>query len=248
MRAAQASLTVASATFRDLLRRPGLVLAAIAVAALLALLPDICRRALDDSSALSLQVGITSITLFLTLAAGFAGLRAGAADGDLGATPEWLTAPLSPFAYVAGRFAGIAAVCATLLFILALVLVPAQLRDPPQVLPSAFALAGALMTAAQFAALGAMLAALVTPQLAAVFLVAAIVASRTVVPQLDSAGGPAALLAAALPDPVRVDLSREVAFHRPVDAASAAFALLAAALQTAALLVVAAFCIRRRET
>src|SRR5262245_57560560 len=122
MPATDASLAVASATFRDLARRPGVLLAALAVAVLLALLPDICTRAVDDSSALALQVGVTTITAFLTLAAGFAGLRAGAAEGDLAAAPEWLTAPVGPFAYVAGRFAGIAAVCATLLVVLALVL------------------------------------------------------------------------------------------------------------------------------
>src|SRR5262245_21767290 len=94
MPAAAASLAIASATFRDLVRRPGLLLAALAMAALLALLPDICMRAVDDSSALALQVGLSSITAFLMLAAGFAGLRAGAAEGDLGATPEWLTAPV----------------------------------------------------------------------------------------------------------------------------------------------------------
>ena len=248
MPATAGSLAIASATFRDLVRRPGLLLAAIAMAALLALLPDICMRAVDDSAALTLQVGLSSITAFLMLAAGFAGLRAGAAEGDLGATPEWLTAPVGPFAYVTGRFAGICALCAALLVVMGLVLLPAQRAAPPDALPAAFGFAGALVTAAQFAALGTMLAALLAPQLAAVVLVAAIVASRTVVPQLDAAGGVPALLAAALPDPVRVDLSREIAFHRPVDAASASFALLGAALQAAALLVVAAWCIRRRET
>jgi hypothetical protein len=248
MRASTASLTVASATFRDLAQRPGLLLGAGAIAALLALLPDICRRAVDDSSALALQVGVTTITVFLTLTAGFAGLRAGAAEGDLAATPEWMTAPLDPLAYVAGRIAGIAAVCGALLVALALVLVPAQIGDPPGALPATLALAGALTTAAQFAAIGALLAALLAPQLAAVVLVVAIVASRTLVPRADSDGGAAAFLAAALPDPARADLSREMAFHRPVDAASAALALLAAALQTAALLVVAAWAIRRRET
>lgn len=248
MRSAQASLAIASATFRDLARRPGLLLATISMAALLLLLPDICVRAIDDSSALALQVGVTSIAAFLTLAAGFAGLLAGAADGDLGATPEWLTAPVGPLAYVTGRFAGIVAVSAALLALLAFVLVPAQWNDPPEALPTILAVAGALVTAAQFAALGAALAACLAPQLAAVVLVAAIVATRTVVPQLQATGGTAALIAAAFPDTARLDLAREVAFHRPVDVSSAAFALLAGALQTAALLVVAAWCIRRRET
>ena len=248
MPATGASMAVASATFRDIARRPGVLLAALAVAALLVLMPDICMRAVDDSSALALQVGVTTIAAFLTLAAGFTGLRAGAAEGELAAAPEWLTAPLGPFAYVAGRFAGIAAMCALLLVVLALVMVPAQVGDPPDALPAMFAVAGVLMTAAEFAALGTMIGTLATPQLGAVLLVAAIVASRTLVPQLRSSGGALAALTAVLPDPVRVDLSREVAFHRPVDAASAAIALLAAAVQTAALLVVAAWGLRRRET
>lgn len=248
MPATGASVAVASATFRDLVRRPGVLLAALAMAVLLALMPEICMRAVDDSSALALQVGVTTITAFLTLAAGFAGLRAGAAEGELAAAPEWLTAPVGPFAYVWGRFAGIAALCAVLLVVLALVLVPAQFGDPPDALPATLAVAGVLMTAAQFAALGTMLGTLATPQLGAVLLIAAIVASRALVPQLQSGSGALAALATALPDPVRVDLSREVAFHRPIDAASAALALLAAALQTAAFLVVAAWGLRRRET
>ena len=243
---------VAAATFRDLRRRPGLLLAAIAVAVLLLLLPDICTRAVDESAALGLQVGLSTIGIFLVLAAGFAGLRAGAAEGDLGAAPEWRAAPLAPGAYVAGRFAGVLATATLLFAALAAFLVFAQiglLRDePPQAHVAAFAACAAIVAAAQFAAVGLLFATATSPQLAAVLFLATVVAGRTLVPEFASRGGALAVVAALFPDPARLDLSRELAFHRPVDGSACALALLAASLHAAACLIAASWTLRRRET
>jgi hypothetical protein len=241
----------AVATFRDLRRRPGILLASAAVAALLLLLPDICTRAVDESTELALQAGFSTVLLFLTVLAGFSGLRAGARDGDLGATPEWRASPLRPAAYVIGRFAGVTAIAAVLFVVLSTFVAAADpsalSSDPPDASVAAFAATGAILCAAQSAAVGMLLAAVTTPQLAAVLFVAALVASRTLVPELASHGGALAWIADFVPDPARLDLSRELAFHRPVDAGSAALACTASALQTAACLVAASWALGRRE-
>jgi len=246
-----ATAAVAAATFRDLSRRPALLLAALATAALLVVLPQVCARAVEDADALALQAGCSTISVFLVLAAGFAGLRAGAAEGDLSAASEWRAAPLRPEAYVAGRFLGVVAVAAVMVLVLSPFLaVPqhAALREDPPTAQATFLTAGGLLTAAaEFAAVGMLLAAVTTPQLAAVSFVAVVVATRTVLPPLAARGGAVAQWAAVLPDPARLDWSRELAFHRRLDGTSAALAFLAAAAHVAACLCIAAWALRRRE-
>jgi hypothetical protein len=243
---------VSDATFRDVRRRPALLLAALATAAILLVLPQICARAVEDADALALQAGCATISTFLVLAAGFAGLRAGAAEGDLSAAAEWRAAPMNPAVYVVGRFAGVVAAAASMLLLLAPFLALPQhaaLRDnPPTAHAALVTAAGLVLGAAQFCAVGLLLAAVTSPQLAAVGFVAVVVASRTVLPALAARGGAAAQLATVLPDPARVDWSRELAFRRPLDAGSAALAGLAAAAHVAALLCVATWALRRRES
>jgi ABC-type transport system involved in multi-copper enzyme maturation permease subunit len=227
------------------------LLSAAAVAVLLLLLPDICSRAVDETSALSLQVGISTIATFLSLLAGFAGLRAGAREGDLGAVPEWLASPLGHGAYAAGRLAGVVAACALLLVALSACLLPSQFasqsEEPLPVAAALVGVGGILLAAAQFAALGLLLGAVTTPQLAAVLLAVVLVATRTIVPDLAAEGGLAGFLGAALPDPSRLDLSREIAFRRPVGLPSAALGCLAATLNASACLAAATWALRRRE-
>lgn len=245
-------LATGTATYADLRRRHGVLLSALAVAVLLLLLPDICARAVDESAALGLQVGLSTIAVFLALLGGLAGLRCGAADGDLGATSEWRTSPITPLSYVLGRFGGIAAILVTAFVLLAPFLVAVQLEalrtDPPSASVIAFAVLGALLSAALFGALGMLLAASSTGPLAAVLFVATLVATRTIVPALAARRGVSGWIAAVLPDPSRLDLSRELAFHRPLDTASMSLACASAALQTAAFLCAAAWLLERRET
>ena len=194
----------------------------------------------------------STIVLYLTLLAGFAGLRAGASDGDLGATVEWRTPPLRPGAYVSGRFAGVLAACLILFVALVAFLAAGEIEElrehPPDVAATVLVCAGGLLTAAQFAALGIMLACLTTRQFAAILFAATLVATRTVVPELASHHGVSAALAALLPDPTRLDLTREFAFHRPVDGLATTAAIGCSALQSAACLCVAEWALRRRET
>jgi hypothetical protein len=245
-------LAVADATLRDLRRRTGVLLAALAVAVLLIVLPDLCARAVDEAPRLSLQAGISTITLFLVAVAGFSALRAGAGDGDLAAAAEWRAAPLSPAAYVVGRFAGILAAAAVFLVALSLFLLRSQIPVLREAVPDAsvvvLTLAGMILTAALFASLGLLLAVSTSPQLAAVLFVATAAGSWIVVPAIAARGGPAGSIALLLPDPARLDFSQQFAFSRPLSGGSAALACAAAAVQTAAFLVLAAWRLRTRET
>lgn len=245
-----ACTTVALATVHDLRRRPGILLAAGAVAALLLLLPELSARAMEDTQPLALQAGISTLSLFLVFVAGFAGLRAGSSEGALCASAEWRAAPIPVGSYVLGRFAGVLLTSMLLLGALVPFLVVRQLADLRETgfdTPLlALALVGVLSTAALFAALGLLLSAAATPQLAAILLVAALIATRVVIPEMVARGGLAGTLARALPDPAQVDLSREFAFQRPVTGAAAALALAAITAHTSAFLVLAAWRLRQR--
>jgi hypothetical protein len=152
---------------------------------------------------------------------------------------------------VAGRFAGILAAAGLLLAALLPFLLMSQIEafrdEPPEVRVGLFALAGLLFTAAQFAAIGLLLGTLTSPQLAAILLVATIVATRTLVPDLATRGPVLRLVAAALPDPARLDLSRELAFHRTVDSGATLLAYAATAFHCAACLCGASWALSRRE-
>lgn len=247
-----ATIAVATATTRDLARRPGVLLALLALAVFLQLIPDLCARAVDDSTALSLQAALTTIVIFLQLFAAFSGLRATSREGDLAAASEWRAAPLTASSYVIGRFTGVMAV-AVLMFLL---LVPLALlrqhhglaEDPITLAAWASMAAGALLVAAQFAALGLLLASLCSAQLAAVVLLGAFAGTRVLVPAMAARGGFAATVAHLLPDPARLDLSRELAFHREAGAGAVAWGCGSAALLTIALLLVASWVLDRRET
>jgi len=250
VRSGAAATAVASATLRDLLRRPSTLLAAAATAALLLVLPGLCARAVEDADRLALQTGVATVSLFLALFAGFAGLRAGAAEGDLGAAPEWRAAPLNAASYVTGRAAGILAACAAAVVVLAPFLVLPQRAaladDPPTTFVVSTAAVGLLAAAAQSAAVAILLATIAAPQLAAVLFVAQLVASRTVVPELASRGGWPAFVCGLAPDPTRADFARELSFHRPLDPTSAALACLSTLAYAAACLALAAWTLRRR--
>ncbi len=245
------ALPICAATFADLRRRPGSLLAALAIAVLLVLLPDICARAVDEADSLGMQVGLSTIAAFLSLVAGFAGLRCGAPEGDLGATSEWRTSPLTPGAYVLGRFGGITALIAVAFVVLTPFLLAGQFAavrdDPPALEAAALATLGVLLSAALFGAIGLFLATTMSTQLASILLLATIVATRTLVPSLAARGSFLAWIAAFLPDASRLDLSRELAFHRPIDAAAMVLACAAVAVQVAALLCAAAWSLGRRE-
>jgi hypothetical protein len=83
--------------------------------------------------------------------------------------------------------------------------------------------------------------------LATVLVLAFLVGTRLVLPELAEGEGVGRWVALATPDPLRLDLAREVGFARPVSAASVGLALLSAMLQSAALLLLSATALARRE-
>ena len=87
-----------------------------------------------------------------------------------------------------------------------------------------------------------------SPQLAAILFAATLVATRTIVPELSKREGVLSNLASLLPDPARLDFTKELAFHRPFDATAALVAGASTLLATAACLVLAAWALSRRES
>jgi hypothetical protein len=240
------------ATRRDLLRRPGIVLATLAAGALLAVLQDLASATFGGSPGLGHQLGLSTGALFLGLVAGVSGVRCAAADAELGPAPSLAAAPLSWGEYALGRFAGILACVLALLLLLSLFAAYGVFSTGAHGLAApwtqALAVGGLLFQAAVFAALGMALGAALPLQLAIILIVACVAASRSVVPSLAVLDGSASFLALALPDPGRLDLAREAGFDRPVHAGSALLAWAAAAGYAAALLVAAAWLLGRRES
>ena len=242
---------LARATAMELLRRPGLLLATGGVGCLLLVLHDLSATAFDETGALAMEFSLATVALFGSLVAGLVGVRSCSAGSDLGPAPELSTAPLGDAGYLAARFTGTAFALGILLAALGCVAALAHLMaGAPPLEGSAvlLAAAGVAWQAAVFFALGALLGAIAPFQLAAILLVTALIAARTLVPALASADGGLDWLAATLPDPARVDLSREVGFGQALDLSSVLLAWTATAAQITALLVLAhaALHLRRR--
>jgi len=241
-------MALATATARELLRRPGIALSCVAVGALILVLHDLSASAFDTSGQLALELVVSSITLYLAVVGGVAGVRVLSADDELGPAPELATTPVTPLEYVLARFVGVLMALAVLLLALLCFAALAQLRfaagahvEPPPLAIDLLALTliGAFLHAAVFTALGCSLGAGTGPQLALILLAGAIVIARTVVPTLSDVTGGAAFLALLVPDPARLDLSHATGFSRPPGALAFAVACAGALLQTLGLIAVA---------
>jgi hypothetical protein len=239
-------ITIAWATGRDLIRRPGAWLALGGVALLLALLPRIARRALDDGTALGTELALSTIGLYAGLFAAMAGVRAAARNAALGPSPELLVTPLSRTEYVLGRMGGVCT--AATLHGLVLSGIAALALTATHSLPAdgrlvAVALLAGILQVALYASAGLACGATLGPALGTVVVVAFLVAARLVIPGLVD--GPT-IAAWWLPDPSRLDLAREAGFARPLGAPAVMAAAGAALLQTLALLLVARWAIDAR--
>ncbi len=231
--------TLALATARDLVRRPGALLAIIATGTLLLMLPRLARRALDDGSALSVELILSTITLHVTIVAAIAGARAAAPDTGLGPSTELFATPLRPLEYILARAGGVS--LAALLHGLALLFLgAAALLAAGDAIPAdegmLTALVGAALQVLIYAAAGLAAGSLLGAQLGTVAIVLFLVAARVVIPAATAAGAAGAWW---LPDPARLDFSREAGFARSVGTAALAAAAGAALAQTAALLALA---------
>ena len=100
--------TLLSATLRDLLRRPGALLALAGAAVFVLIVPRLARRALDDGAALGAELVLSTTWLYATTFAGLAASRATAAAAPLGLTVELLATPLRRSEFVLARVLGIA--------------------------------------------------------------------------------------------------------------------------------------------
>lgn len=235
---------IGQATRRELLRRPGILLAAAGTAALLALLHELSAASFGARPGLAVELSVSSAGLFVSLVAGVMGVRCCAGGSDLGPSDALVAAPLSRSEYALGRFAGITTAAVLLLGLLAvgaaIGLALSGAGGLPDPVSLAAALVGVVAQACLFAALGMAVGAWLPTQFAVVLTVACLVASRTFVPALAVADGPLGTLALVLPDPARLDLARELGAGRPVDLAAAALAWCAALAFAAAMLTVAA--------
>ena len=232
--------TLALATMRDLLRRPGAWLALAAFAVVLLIVPRLARRALDDGAALGTELVLSTTWLYASVFAAIAGVRAAQPTAAMGPSAEILTTPLGRGEYVLGRAGGVAG--AALAHAAGLLIVGgaslALGASAPEMDTASFgaALMGGVVQVAFFAAAGLAAGALCGGQLASVLVMASLIAARLVFPGLTA-------LDAAwtwwVPDPARLELSREVAFGRALNTSAVLGALGAGVLQTFALLALA---------
>jgi len=234
------TLALASSTARDIVRRPGGVVAILITGSLLVLLPRIARRALDDGAALGVELLLSTLALHAALLAGLIAVQAGATGSALGPVPEFLTTPLRWGEYVAGRALGVIAGTATHLGVLASVAALATVLagDIPNVGATPL-IAGGVSIVLQtlvFVAAGLFAGAVCGSDLGSIALIGLIVASRLAIPALTGTAGAWAWL---LPDAARVDVAREVALGRPLGAAAWSLLWAATLLQSGGLLLAA---------
>lgn len=224
-------------------------MAVAALAVLLLLLPRFASRALDDHGALATELSLSTTALALSLLAGLAGVLSSARGTELGPAAELGTSPLRAGEYVVGRFAGIVSVSTVALVLLALAaMLGAWLAggaSPPAIVPLALATGGVLLQACLLAAIGALIGAALPLPSGVLLLLAFVASSRLLIPGLiETAAAPLGYL---LPDPARLDLSRELGFARPIAVDAALLAWAAVAAQVCALLALSSVALERRE-
>ena len=233
------TLTLASATLRDLMRRPGACLALGSFAVLLLIVPRLARRALDDGSALGTELVLSTTWLYASVFAALAAVRAADPAASLGPTAEFLVTPLGRGEYLVARAIGVAAAAGThAAILLATGALALALTGDFPILEAAHvaAIAGGALHIAFFTAAGLAAGALAGGQLASIVVIALLVAARLALPGFTETG---AVWSWWVPDPARMDVSRDVAFGRAVGGAAMLGAATATAMQSAALLLLA---------
>jgi hypothetical protein len=242
---------LARATVDDLLLRPGLLLATVGVGALVTVLPRFAAPAFDRRGALAVELAFTTLTVYLALVLGIAGVWASGRSAELGPSDELRASPLGLREYVAARTLGLALAGAALVGVLTPFYIlgyewPTGVPAAPSAAVALGLAATAVLSATLVGTLGLFLGAVAPTPLAVLLLLASLAAARVLLPTISAGGGEAAALAALVPDPGRLDLSREHAFGPPPSTSSALFACAAATLQTAALALLAAGALGRR--
>jgi hypothetical protein len=234
------TLTLAASTARDILRRPGGVVALLITSSLLILLPRLARRALDDGAALGGELILSTLALHAGLLGGLVAVHCGTPGSALGPVPEFLTTPLRWSEYVLARALGVIAATVAHLGTLSAIALAALLvsGEVPDLGPAALAGAGTsiVLQSSLFVAAGLCAGALFGVEMGTVAVVALMVSSRLIIPALTETGTAWTWL---LPDPARVDVAREVALERPLGGAAWPLIWAATVLQCAGLLLAA---------
>lgn len=233
--------SLAAATFRDLMRRPGAWLALGSFGVLLLIVPRLARRALDDGSALGVELVLSTTWLYASVFAALSAVRAADPDAPLGPTAEFLVTPLRRGEYLVSRAAGItlaAGAHAALLVLMGALSLALNGDMPGLGVEHATAVAMGALHIAFFTTAGLAAGAIAGGQLAAIVVVALLVAARLVLPGITELG---TAWSWWVPDPARLEISREIAFSRSVGAGAVWAAAAATTVQSTALLLLARF-------
>jgi hypothetical protein len=234
VRASNVILTVAVATYRDLVRRPTAAVGALAMGALLAMLPRLGNPAagLRDNAALAAELTWSTLLAAAAVVAGLTTLHVLRRPGG-GLEPEVRALPLEVDAVLTGRTFGVSALVLSVLGVAGLlgglgwIGVPTP-SDVQWMDLGLFVGLGLPAAAILGSALGALASVVLPGDLAVVALVGWVVLARW-----GTALAPDAWWGWIVPDPSRLDVARDLAFGRPVGVtfllASAAAALLHAA-------------------
>lgn len=241
-------LALAQATRAEITRQPGVMLATCGIAALLFVLHDMSAATFDATGALARELTWSTASLYAAVLGGIYGARCTAAGSDLAPSMEIFATDTTREAYVLGRLLGVAQGVALQVSILTVVAIFADLLHGGGADVGRYALGacGALLQGCLFAALGALLGAFTPATLSIALVLLAVIAARWVGP----GGGEAAsgVLARCVPDPLRLDLAREIGFAKPISTAAVGLSWIATGLQIAAILIVTSLSLRRERT
>ncbi len=238
---------LAHATARDLLRRPGGALAWVAAAALVVLVPKLSDRAIEAGPELPTELVVSTLALYAAVIGGLAAVSTTVPGDPLGPNSELAATPIRSIEYTVGRVLGVGLALGLHVCGLAIAgLVAVRLGSPGEFPPAsglASAALGALGGGLFFVAAGALAGALLGRELGIVGILTVIVGTRLIVPHVTP---DAPLLAALLPDPARLDLSREAAFAHPVGARALTGAFAGVVLQSIGLVALTAAVLAQR--
>lgn len=236
---------IAGASVSDALRRPGFILGAVALGALLGVLPHLGNPAagLADNRALAVELSLSTLGLVGPAVAGLLAVRSVQTDHGSGWVPELRTGPGPEIGVLVGRYVACAvvslAVCCAGVALGAIGWIGVQLPNAPMAAASAGLIAGGIAATAVGAAIGLLYGSAAPREFAAILVVVHVLGARWIGSAVGETG-------AAFADPSRLDLAREVAFGAPVGLRWAALAVLGSCAQATALVLLAAYLLSRR--
>ena len=243
-----AGFTLLEAGTRDALRRPSTWVSTACLGVFLGVIPHLGNPAagVRDNAALAVELTIATWMTFVPFAAGALAVRGVDRQAGHGLPPEVLTLPLTDATAVLARW-GVAVLVAGGVGAMALVLAAlgwwgaAHPVVSPSPVPWVGLGVGAALGTALAAAIGLVYGACVTRPLALVLLALHLLVARAL-----PVAGSDALWGTLVPDPLRLDVARELAFGRAVGPAWIAWGGATLGLQVGALCAIATWRIARK--